>query len=282
MPELPEVETMRRGILSVEGSTIVALRLPRRKDVKPLTVEPSPRRFARHVAGRRIEAVERLGKRLILRLEEDRGVCLRIVFEPRMTGLALLTDPPSTKHLRARFELAGGPAKELLLWDRRGLGTLRLMEPEDFEERVVARLGPDALALTPQDLPERLGERARPIKVALLDQAVVAGVGNIYAAEALFRAKVNPQRACRDLRASEWKLLRKALIEILETAIRYEGSTLGDGTYRNALNEDGSYQNQFRVYAREGETCSRRGCKGQIERIVQAQRATFFCATCQL
>lgn len=277
MPELPEVETMRRGVLAVEGCRIERVRLPRRADVKPLTLEPAARSFQRRAKGRTIERVGRAGKRLVFELDGGE----RVVFEPRMTGLALLTDPPTTKHLRARFELSGGEVDELLLWDRRGLGTLRLLDPAAYAEAVSAKLGPDALELGPADLPERLGRSRRAVKVALLDQAVVAGIGNIYAAEALFAAKVDPRRECCELSRAEWRRLRRALIDVLEEAIRYEGSTLGDGTYRNALNQDGSYQNCHQVYARAGERCRRRRCRGEVERVVLGQRATFFCPVCQ-
>jgi len=135
------------------------------------------------------------------------------------------------------------------------------------------------LALTPGELEERLASSRRAVKVALLDQKVLAGVGNIYAAECLFVAGVHPERPCNTLESGEWAALQGALVEILEEAIRYEGSTLGDGTYLNALSKEGGYQNAHRVYAREGLACPR--CPGEVARIVLAQRATFFCPRCQ-
>jgi len=276
VPELPEVETMRRGIAPVVGARVRALRFPRSRRIKPLTITPGRRAFQRRVVGRRIEAIDRLGKRIILVLNGSD----RVVFEPRMTGLALLTDPPTTEHLRARFELAGAEPSELLLWDRRGLGTLRLLDPDEFAE-VTGRIGPDALDLPRGEVRARLGGRRRPIKVALLDQALLAGVGNIYASELLHMARVHPTRPCDALSAREWTAVERALQRVLADAIRYEGSTLNDGTYRTALNEEGGYQNHHRVYGREGRACPR--CKGRhtVERIVLAQRATFFCARCQ-
>jgi formamidopyrimidine-DNA glycosylase len=114
----------------------------------------------------------------------------------------------------------------------------------------------------------------------LLDQRAVAGIGNLYAAEILHRAGIHPAVRCDRLRGEQWRRIHAAIIEILEMAIRYEGSTLADGTYRNALNESGGYQNHHRVYDREGQACL--VCRtGRVERIVQAQRATFFCACCQ-
>ena len=120
----------------------------------------------------------------------------------------------------------------------------------------------------------------REIKVALLDQRTVAGIGNLYASEILHVAGVHPQQRCDRLTRSQWQLIHQATQEVLSEAIRYEGSTLSDGTYRNALNKSGSYQNHHRVYARTGEPCN--SCNaGRIRRIVQAQRSTFYCPQCQ-
>jgi formamidopyrimidine-DNA glycosylase len=127
---------------------------------------------------------------------------------------------------------------------------------------------------------ERLGASRRPIKVALLDQRAVAGIGNLYASEILHLAGIHPAHACRELTSRRWKALAAAAQTVLNAAIRYEGSTLSDGTYRNALNGEGGYQNQHRVYARAGRQCPR--CRrATIARIVQAQRSTFYCPRCQ-
>ncbi len=200
-----------------------------------------------------------------------------------MTGLVSIAEPPTSEHVRLRLVFEqGSTVPELVFWDRRGLGTLSLLSPAEFTERLgPSRLGPDALLLTPSLLRERLGASRRPIKVALLDQKAIAGIGNIYASESLHASKIHPARPCNNLAAPEWRRLHKAIDTILRAAIESEGSTLSDGTYRNALNAEGSYQNRFRVYDREGERCKRCRGKQQIERIVQAQRATFFCPTCQ-
>ncbi|MEM7314801.1 MAG: zinc finger domain-containing protein, partial [Planctomycetota bacterium] len=142
------------------------------------------------------------------------------------------------------------------------------------------RLGPDALRISIDELRDRLKSSRREIKVALLDQRAVAGIGNLYASEILHLAGVHPQKRCDQLKGDAWKDIHKSMYRVLETAIKYEGSTLGDGTYRNALNQDGSYQNEHRVYMRESESCM--SCDGGlIKKIVQAQRSTFFCPTCQ-
>ena len=276
MPELPEVETMRRGVEPVVGAKIIAvdrIACPR----KPIAFQPGLRSFRRRVESARIERTARAGKRVVLWL--DRGDA--IVFEPRMTGLLLLGDPPDPLYSRLRLRLRGGGAKELLYWDRRGLGSVRLFTAREFDARYGASaLGPDALDMNADRYRERLRKSRRAIKVALLDQRAVAGIGNLYASEILHLAGIHPARSCRQLTSRQWNALAAAAKEVLETAIRYEGSTLSDGTYRNALNGEGGYQNQHRVYAKAGQPCPR--CRREeIARIVQAQRSTFYCPGCQ-
>ncbi len=276
MPELPEVETMRRGILGVLGSRVdnaSKLRCSR----KPINISPGPAQFRRRVQGATITETSRAGKRVVLWLDTDDA----IVIEPRMTGLVLVVDPPTQAHLRWRLQLSGGPLQELLYWDRRGLGNVRLFSRKEFEARFgLDKLGPDALQVSAEDLSQRLGESRREIKPALLDQRAVAGIGNLYASEILHVAGIHPQRTCVMMATGQWQALVAATHAVLEEAIRYEGSTLGDGTYRNALNKEGGYQNQHRVYNRADQPCPR--CKNsKIKRIVQSQRSTFFCSNCQ-
>ena len=326
MPELPEVETMRRGIAAVAGCRIVQVERPRCR-LRPIEVTPPLANFRRRTRGATIVAVGRVGKRVLLELD----TADRIVIEPRMTGLVLLSEPPNREHLRFRIELAGHSSRhtpcaaadgtrsvpatietgrvgqasslisqagsltyqtgrdrmiaelprELLFWDRRGLGLVRLCSPAEFEERYGPhKLGPDALLTSPELLRERLGRSRRPIKVALLDQQAVAGIGNLYASEILHLARLHPALPCHRLKAEHWRRLYAALMTVLENAILHEGSTLSDGTYRNALNQAGSYQSQHRVYDRAGDRCLSCG-EGEIIRVVQAQRSTFFCSKCQ-
>lgn len=277
MPELPEVETMRRGILGVVGARIRGVeRVPCQR--KPIVIVPRIDHFERRAVGRRICDVGRVGKRVVVRLDSDDA----IVLEPRMTGLILVADPPSREHLRFRCRLAGGDARELLYWDRRGLGSVHLFSPNEFEAAFgPERIGPDALAMTGELFREKLGGSRRAVKVALLDQRAVAGIGNLYASEILHLARIHPGRPCGKLTRAQWQAVADATQAVLAEAIRYEGSTLGDGTYRNALNQEGGYQNHHRVYARAGERCQRCKNGGEVVRIVQAQRATFFCRGCQ-
>ncbi len=294
MPELPEVETMRRGVACVAGRQIIDARRVCCR-LKPIVIQPRIDRFAREVRGRRIVAVNRLGKRVVLRLDHQSA----IIMEPRMTGLVLLADPPNQEHLRFGLDLAPQDSATapvtatgaatvpdhlpatLWFWDRRGLGSVRLLNQRQLEEQLGAdRLGPDALVVGWRELSERLQKSRRAIKPALLDQRVLAGVGNLYASELLHRARIAPTRACSDLKPVHWRRLHAAMLHILHQAIHYEGSTLSDGAYRNALNQDGSYQNQHQVYDRAGDICPQCG-KAKIIRIVQTQRATFYCRKCQ-
>jgi formamidopyrimidine-DNA glycosylase len=276
VPELPEVETMRRGIAAIAGSRIrqVALEPCQRK---PILVSPKIEEFSERAVGRRITTVDRLGKRVVVRLDSGDA----IVFEPRMTGLVLIADPPTGEHLRFRLDLRSGPTKSVWYWDRRGLGSVRLLAAEELAAKLGSDvLGLDALSVTAEQLRSIFGVSRRPIKVGLLDQRALAGVGNLYASEILHRARIHPATSCDRLRAADWQRIHEQMLAVLEEAIRHEGSTLSDGTYRNALNKSGGYQNCHLVYDRAGDVCPT--CqRGKIQRIVQAQRSTFYCAICQ-
>ncbi len=276
MPELPEVETMRRGILGAEGSRIVAARRSGCRK-RPLTMRPAWPAIARRLKGAMICQIGRHGKRLQIGL--DNG--WTIVIEPRMSGLVLVERPPTEEHLRFAIELAGGDCRQIRYWDRRGLGQVHLLNPKQLVEFFhPSRIGPDALSIGCQQLCENLGNRSIPVKVGLLDQKAVAGVGNIYASEILHLAGVHPQIACAQVTRRQWQHIHQHLREVMRRAIQLEGSTLADGTYRNALNDPGSYQNHHTVYNRAGELCGR--CRrGKIKRIVQSQRSTYFCPRCQ-
>lgn len=265
---------MRRGIASALGKQIVEagrIACPR----KPIEIQPSVGQFRRRVQGATVAKLGRIGKRVVIRLDTTDV----IVIEPRMTGLVLIADPPTREHLRWQLVLEGGPT--ILYWDRRGLGNVRLFSRRGFLQRFDSTvLGPDALQITAELYQQQLANSRREIKTALLDQRAVAGIGNLYASEILHTAGIHPQRRCDLMSRKQWQALASATRQVLEEAIRHEGSTLADGTYRNALNQSGSYQNQHRVYDRAGQCCS--GCQSStIRRIVQAQRSTFFCVQCQ-
>ena len=276
MPELPEVETMRRGILGVVGATLISAKRTRCTR-KPIEITPDMRQFSRRVKNKTVTSVDRIGKKVVIRLCSKDS----IVLEPRMSGLVLVHDAPSKEHLRFVMEFENSPIEAVWYWDRRGLGKVFLYDEIEMRDKYGPdKLGPDALVATVDELKDRLKKSPREIKVALLDQKVIAGIGNLYAAEILLRAKVHPQKKCSTISKAKWESIIHYTREILEVAIKYEGSTLGDGTYRNSLNDEGAYQNKHLVYAREGEKCKL--CKsGIIKRIVQAQRSTFFCPKCQ-
>jgi formamidopyrimidine-DNA glycosylase len=278
MPELPEVETMVRGIRPyVEGRTVAAV-VRCRCACKPISIRPRFQLLAKRLVGQRIGSVRRLGKRVVLDVSDGSAV----VIEPRMTGLMLLSDPPDRAHLRIEWQFSGqAKYNSVWFWDRRGLGTVRLFGPGELERDLSEdMLGPDALQMDVAAWRERFQKTSRPIKVVLLDQRVVAGIGNLYASEILHVARIHPARPARRLKPEEIRRLSDATRRVLEEAIRHEGSTLVDATYRTALNASGQYQEKHLVYGRAGQTCLT--CdRATIRRIVQAQRSTFYCPRCQ-
>ena len=303
MPELPEVETMRRGIASIVGRRIALATFPK-KTRQTITISPRPRTLAGKLVGRCIVAVHRFGKRIAIEFDGTPNCGKQfqphwLVIEPRMTGLLLLAEPPTPQHVRLDIRLSqprqqagphvaapaatGRPSKrdsQLVFWDRRGLGTVRFVDKRGLLAACGPdRLGPDALSITGRDFVARLGRSSRAVKVALLDQKAVAGIGNIYAAEILFHAGVDPRTPCRLLTVDRWKRIARVTRHLLAKAIQCEGSTIGDGTSRTADNRSGQFQLYHRVYGQKGMPCH--ACNGPIERIVQAQRSTFFCPRCQ-
>lgn len=278
MPELPEVETMRRGIASIVGLRIEDVQIPA-SPLCPIIIEPPIAEFRRRIVGRTVISVGRLGKRVLIELDSGE----RVVIEPRMTGRVLLKQPPDAKHLRLIFVLSrtGQAEGDLLFWDSRGLGVVRLLTPEDFVCRLgPAKLGPDALEITVEELRIRMRTSRRAVKVALLDQSILAGVGNLYASEILHRARLHPAVPCNCVRPADWRRIHVAIQEVLQEAVAHQGSTLADGMYRTVQGEAGRYQGQHRVYQRAGELCRQCG-KSKILRIVQAQRSSFYCPNCQ-
>lgn len=275
MPELPEVETMCRGIAQVVGRTIESVSKPACR-YRPIVMKPAVSTMDRRLQGEEVTRVSRLGKRVLLHTSE-----WALVLQPKMTGLVAIELPPDPEHVRLQIDFTGSPALRLQFWDRRGLGTVELLRQQDITARIIdGRLGPDALAISLPEFSQRLAATQRAVKVVLLDQKLVAGVGNLYASEMLHVARIHPQLPAAQLSRSKVAGLHAAMQAILLDAIVHEGSTLKDGTYRNTLNDPGGYQNFHLVYDRAGLPCPT--CrKGVIERIVQAQRSTFYCPRCQ-
>ena len=276
MPELPEVETMRRGILAAEGARVDSIK-PIRCRKRPLKLNVTWPTISRALKDRTLEKIDRHGKRLILRFSGEKV----LVIEPRMTGLLVTDGEPGREHLRFEMLLRGRRCKRIAFWDQRGLGQVFLFDKAGIDAYLSpGKIGPDALKITTKQLRENLCRRSIPIKVGLLDQKAVAGVGNIYASEILHLTGTDPRRPCCDVSPKQWPEIHKQMLNVLKTAIRCEGSTLSDGTYRNTLNDPGTYQNEHRVYDHGGERC-RKCRRGTIQRIVQAQRSTYFCDRCQ-
>lgn len=273
MPELPEVETMCRGIYPTIGKLIREVSQPP-CSYRPIQIHPPVDEINARMAGCKVKAITRLGKRVVIQTSED-----SLILQPKMTGLVALEEPPDPNHVRLQIDFSG--KLRLQFWDSRGLGTVELMPTAELHDRIVeGRLGPDALQITVDDFIERLRATSRPIKVALLDQKLLAGVGNLYASEMLFKAKIDPKKPAAKVSRARLELLHQVMLDILQQAILHEGSTLSDGTYRNAVNDPGSYQNMHCVYDKAGEPCSQ--CNSaEILRIVQAQRSTFYCPKCQ-
>ncbi len=274
MPELPEVEFAARCLRRwAEGRTIVGAELdPRaRRIFRPGT----PAAFARGVEGARVGAVRRIGKHLLVTLERG-GAPLGLLSHLGMTGKWLRggDGEPSPSHVRARLRLDDGHA--LLYRDPRLFGRLRLVPGARFEAvPEVAALGPDPLehGIDPAALAGALARTRLPVKVKLLDQRLLPGVGNIHAGEACFRARVDPRRPARSLSRAEVKRLAAAILASFRLTLDAEAGP--EITY---VEEGG--ENPFLVYAREGERCPR--CrKEKLRRIVQAGRSTFFCPRCQ-
>lgn len=269
MPELPEVETIVRDLRRmVTSATIQKVEI-----IQPDLIAGEPDRFAQALAGRRIEEVTRRAKNIVTRLGGD-----RLIINLGMTGRVLVqeADVPEPKHLGVRFGLADG--RRILYQDVRRFGYLEVLSEEEWEQRAAA-LGIEPLSteFDPQTL-HRLTRSSRvAIKTWLMDQRRIVGVGNIYASEALFRARISPRKAARRLKKSESESLHHAVREVLEEAIDFRGTTLLD--YRDAAGGRGDFSRRLRVYDRAGEACV--ACGTPIRRIVQGGRSTFYCPTCQ-
>jgi len=273
MPELPEVETIRRQLApELEGR-----RLERVEVLDPRWSEPAPpEAIADALEGRSIEGARRRGKYLILSLDDD----LHLVMHLRMTGNLLMLDPGEEEpsHLRVRMTLEGG--KRLLFVDVRRFGTGHVLLGSDaLAEYFASRLGVEPLSpdFTAEALRAQARGRTQPVKAFLLNQERVAGVGNIYADEALFRARIHPMRPVGTLKRPQIELLRDAVVETLEAGIDAKGASIDD--YRHVDGARGSFQERFLVHTRAGEPCPR--CGTPIEKLRAAGRGTYICPRCQ-
>jgi len=285
MPELPEVETIRRGLAArVEGR-----RLERLDILDPRFCAPAPpAELEAAVCGRRVSGLARRGKYLVWELEDGTGPGtveppepLFLVLHLRMTGNLLLAapgDPDEPPHLRVRFSLDSGD--RVLFTDPRRFGTGVVLRGTDAREAYfAARLGVEPLhpGFTAEALRILAAGRRAPVKAFLLSQERIAGVGNIYADEALFRARIHPLRPVGSLRRPQLAALRDAVVESLEAGIDARGATIDD--FRHPDGARGSFQHRFLVHRRAGEPCP--ACGGEIVKLRVAQRGTYVCERCQ-
>jgi formamidopyrimidine-DNA glycosylase len=280
VPELPEVETIRRQL----APALVGRWLERVQVLDPRWCEPAPpEAIDDALGGRRIEKLSRRGKYLIVSAEEDVHLAMHL----RMTGNLLLVpaeeDLPERPHLRVRFELGrtrARPAERLLFVDVRRFGTGDVLLGSDaLSEYFASRLGVEPLGpdFTAEALRAQARGRKQPVKAFLLNQERVAGVGNIYADEALFRARIHPLRPVGTLKRPQIELLRDAVVDTLELGIDSKGASIDD--YRHVDGARGSFQDRFLVHTREGEPCPR--CGTPIRKLRAAGRGTYICPSCQ-
>lgn len=271
MPELPEAETIARGLAPrLAGATITDVTV-HHDDV----LAAAPAAFAGSVIGRTLASAARRGKNVVLPFEDG----ARLVVNLGMTGRLVLSDAPRAgelRHVAVRLALSDGRA--LLYDDIRRFGRLELFEPAAWRERD-AELGMEPLgeAFTAEALHAMTRRTRVPIRNFLLDQYFVAGVGNIYALEALFRAGIRPTRRSRTITRREAARLRDTLREVLRLAIENRGTTFSD--YRDASGESGGFEPLLRVYGREGTPCIT--CGTAIKRRVLTNRSAFYCPSCQ-
>lgn len=289
MPELPEVETVRRGL----APHLVGRRIARAQTKRADLRFPFPKRFAAQLEGRRIEALTRRAKYLLAELDDGVIWVTHLGMTGRWSVAGLkqqpgdfyYAEPPNPAHTHVVIELEKGAKGEkvrLEFNDPRRFGYMDLIAREDFEAHPwFKQLGPEPLGneFHAPYLAEAFAGKKANVKAALLDQRVVAGLGNIYVVEALHRAGIAPTRAAGYVSRARLEKLAPAIRAVLEEAIAAGGSTLSD--YAQVDGAKGGFQQRFRVYDREGERCVTPKCGGAVKRAVHSGRSTFWCAKCQ-
>jgi formamidopyrimidine-DNA glycosylase len=273
MPELPEVETIRRQLApAIEGRRLERIQIldPRWSDPAP------PEAIEQAVENRRIERLDRRGKYLIAELADE----VHLVMHLRMSGNLLLVPPGDTERrfLRVRMDLDDG--RHLLFCDARRFGTgLVLLGTDAVHDYFAGRVGIEPLGpgFTAEAMRGMATGRRQPVKAFLLSQERVAGVGNIYADEALWLARIHPQRPVGTLKRPQLEALREAVLEVLHAGIDAKGATID--AFRGPTGAEGSFQDRFQVHTREGEPCPR--CGTRIRKTRAAGRGTYYCPRCQ-
>lgn len=265
MPELPEVETIKTDLQKIIlGKKIIQVNIYNSKVIR----QPRPAAFKRSLEGLSIKNILRRGKLLVFELSNGKFLTIHL----KMTGQLII--PGGSKNSRVAFVLEGG--RILDFNDQRLFGELRLVE--DWKKlEFVQRLGPEPLDLTFGDFKDILFKRKTSIKPLLLQQSFICGMGNIYAAEILFRAKINPQAPAQSLAKAKQLALYQEIQKVLKSAIKHGGSSVDD--YLRVSGKKGDYARFHRVYGREGKPCF--VCASAIKRIAQGGRGTYFCPKCQ-
>lgn len=282
MPELPEVETVRRGLLpAMEGAVISEARINR-----PDLRWPFPDRMAERLTGRRVLALRRRSKYILADLDSGETLLIHLGMSGRMLisgdplGQFLHNHPAPEKHDHVVLDMENGA--RITFNDPRRFGAMDLLDTATAEtHKLLASIGPEPLGndFNEPYLVAAFKGRNTPVKSALLDQHIVAGLGNIYVCESLFRAGIHPKRKAGQIAAPRVASLVPVIRQVLTEAMQAGGSSLKD--FRQADGELGYFQHTFKVYGQEGKPCTTPGCNAQIQRIVQSGRSTFYCPSCQ-
>ncbi len=282
MPELPEVETVRRGLAPVMEGVEISRADVNRPDLR----WPFPTRMAERLTGQRVERLRRRSKYVLADLSSGETLLIHLGMSGRMLisgdplGQFVHEHPAAEKHDHVVFHMENGA--RITFNDPRRFGAMDLMETaRESEHKLLAALGPEPLSNDFYDkiLVEAFKDRNTPVKSALLDQRIVAGLGNIYVCETLFRAGISPKRKAGRIAAARVAAMVPIIRDVLSEAIDAGGSSLKD--FRQADGELGYFQHSFDVYGRESEPCKREGCEGIIARVVQSGRSSFYCPQCQ-
>ena len=280
MPELPEVETVRRGLeQQVSGFAVARVEVLR---ARAIASPPLPELFCSALEGCTVQQWLRRGKYLMARLERDGEPAGHWGVHLRMTGQFLWMETPAEPCRHTRVRIWNPAGQELRFVDLRSFGEMWWVPPGEPLESVMTglrRLGPEPFSteFSPQHLADKLARSSRPIKTALLDQALVAGVGNIYADESLFISRIAPQTPSQQLKPAQLKRLHQALVEVLQASIGAGGTTFSD--FRDLTGTNGNYGNAAWVYRRGGQPC--RVCGITIRRDKLSGRSSHWCPSCQ-
>jgi|TARA_R110000824_G_scaffold118960_14_gene272060 formamidopyrimidine-DNA glycosylase len=292
MPELPEVETVRRGLSPALEGRVIIRAIANRPDLR----FPLPENFATRLTGRRVINLTRRAKYILVHLEGGEALLIHLGMSGRFTIHPPQGVPLQPGHFHHEWHVGNGvgtgkhdhivfdmeDGTRIVYCDHRRFGYMDLLAESELEtSRHLAKIGPEPLgnAFSAEVLAAAFKGRKTPVKSALLDQHNVAGLGNIYVCEALFRSGISPKRTAASIGHERIERLTRVIRDVLSEAIEAGGSTLRD--YAQTDGELGYFQHRFQVYDREGEPCSKPDCGATVKRIVQSGRSTFYCPKCQ-